>query len=367
MVLNRYYIPDLGYTPSKTTTTSKTPTWNPFAPPQTKYSPSNPAPYGQGAGVLKPEYGGGVNINKSQTQTVWTAPTNPGYTYDPGAAARKAAADAAAAAAAAQAKANKEGKARSKKENDATRALADAQHKLFGQFGKQRDTKLGNITKALQQSDKLLLENYGSTLKGLEGNRTDNEKSESDASFSNVANAVRERTSLLEQAGSLGAGESDLLRAQLQALRNYGQNQSEINRSFYDTLRSVNNSLTSLNADTATSRVNLFQQAEADRESAWANFYNQTADTWTQIQNIENSNTNIDSDSSTAYDKKYGSAADEAAKATGSSYARKDIPAGYTDWNGKGAAEDRRLRSNQAAAVTIGAQKAPEGATLRKW
>ena len=27
------------------------------------YSPSNPAPYGQGAGVLQPEYGGNVNVN----------------------------------------------------------------------------------------------------------------------------------------------------------------------------------------------------------------------------------------------------------------------------------------------------------------
>ena len=164
-----------------------------------------------------------------------------------------------------------------------------------------------------------------------------------------------------------GAGETDLLRSQLNALRNYSANQGETNRSFFDTLRSINNSVTSLNTDTATSRVNLFNQAESDRESAWANYYNQVADTWTQIGNIENAG-NVESASTEGYRKQYGSAADEAAKATGSSYTRQ-TGNGLTDWEGKGKAEERQLNSgNRAASVNLGGPvKRAEGATLRKW
>ena len=271
--------------------------------------------------------------------------------------------------AAAQARANRQARSASRKQNEQTAALVDAQHKLLTGFGKQRDTKLANITAALESASKLLLENYGKTLGSLQGSLKDNEMSEADASFRNVSNAIRERGDILAEAAMNGAGETDLLRAQLNALRNHSANQGEVNRSFFDTLRSVNNSIMSLNTDTATSRTNLFNQAESDREAAWANYYNQTADTWTQIGNIENSNSNIDSDTSVAYKKKYGSAADEAAKATSGSYKRKNAPGGYTDWAGKGKSEERSLTSsNRSATVNLGGpQKRAEGATLRKW
>jgi len=267
-----------------------------------------------------------------------------------------------------QAKANAEGKARATRENQNTRDLVDQQFKLLSSFKGQRDTKFGNIQKQLQDAGKLLIENYGTALKGLRGMERDNEASEADASFSNVANASRERQSILEQAANLGAGESDMLRAQMQALRNFSSNQGEVNRSFFDTLRGINNSIGALNSDTATSRTNLWNDAEADREAAQANYANQTSEAWTQILNIENSNTNVDSDSSVAYNKKYTDAGGKAAQSAADSYSRKAAPDGWTDWSEKGQPQRRSLSSSRPGVVNLGGpMKRPEGATLRRW
>ena len=270
---------------------------------------------------------------------------------------------------AAQARANATAKMSSQKQNEATRSLVEQQRQLIDSFGSQRDIKLGNIARAFADSDGRLLTNYKEALGGLDGTKTNNEKAEADASFSNVANAIRERTNILTEAAANGAGESDLLRSQLAALRNYNANQGEVNRSFYDTLQSINNSITSLNNDTANQRTNLHNQAEADRESAWANYANQTADAWTQIMNIESANTNIDSGTSEAYTRRFGDAGTQAANAVRNSYRRQAIPAGWTEWEGKGATEDRKLASNnRAASVNLsGPQRRPEGATLRRW
>lgn len=270
-------------------------------------------------------------------------------------------------AAAALARANAAAKASASRQNENTRSLADQQHALLASFGTQRDKKIGNIQNGLQLANEILLQSFGSALEGLRGNLADNDKAESDSSFSNVTNAVRERQDILGEVASQGAGETDLLRAQLQALRNYSSNQGEISRSFFDTLRSVNNATAGLRSDTKTSKTNLFQQAEADKESAWANFYNQQADTWTQIGNIENSNTNVDSDSSVGYAKKYTDAAAKAAEATAGVYNKQGLP---SDWNdlGGGKADRELTGGNRAATVNLGGkQKRPEGATLRKW
>jgi len=291
-------------------------------------------------------YGGTIVIKPDGTPTL--VPGDPNATDNPPGGGGGGGTSAAAAAA---------------KANSKTRSQAEAQRGLIDAFGAQRDTKLEGIDRGLTDSDSLLLQNYQLGLKGLEGSRDDNAMAESDASFGNVANAVRERASILDQTASLGAGESDAMRAQLTALRNYSANQGEVNRSFFDTLRNVNNATNSLNSDTATSRVNLFNQAEADKESAWANYYNQTADTWTQINNIENSQFNDPS-----YTAEFADSGAQAAAAARGAYSKKSAPGGYTDWAGKGQSRDTQLTSsNRAAAITLGGpQKSPEGATLRR-
>jgi hypothetical protein len=244
----------------------------------------------------------------------------------------------------------------------------DQQIQLSGSFGKQRDTKLGNISTAFTNSDANLIKGYGQALGGLLSTAKDNDRSESDSTFQNISNAVRERQDILAEIGNNGGGETDALRGQLAALRNYANNQNEVNRSFFDTLGSINRSITSLNVDTATSRNSLWNQAESDREAAWANYYNQQADTWTQITNIENSNNNTDSDTSVAYKKTQPDSGKKAAEYAGSSY-MKQGNSGLGSWDGKGDKEDRKLTSvNAAATVNLGGpMKRAEGATLRKW
>jgi hypothetical protein len=267
-----------------------------------------------------------------------------------------------------EAKAKKEAKDRSRRENEATRALVDQQVKLSGSFGKQRDTKLKNVSTTYASGDSNLLKGYSQALGGLRSTAKDNDRSEADSTFQNVANAMRERGDIIGEISNNGGGETDVLRGQLAALRNYTNNQNEVNRSFFDTLNSINRSITSLNVDTTTSRNNLWNQAEADRESAWANYNNQQAETWTQITNIENANTNIASDSSEAYKKLQPGSGKKAASYAGSSYAKKTNTKLDT-WKGKGAAEKRKLTStNSAATVNLGGpMKRAEGATLRKW
>lgn len=311
-----------------------------------------------------------VTAPQMQSDRAWSGVQGPVAAADPGPVGPSPEQIAAQAAAAAQAKANAEGKAASRKQNDATRDLVTGQRKLIDAFGIQRDTKLKNIQESLDRSQQLLLKNYKATMGQLNTALENNDKSESDATFKNVTNAVRERGELLAQAASNGAGETDLIKSQLQALRNYSSNQSDVSRSFYDTLASVNSSITGLNADTATSRNNLFNQSEADKEAAWANFQNQAADTWTQIANIENSNTNIDSDSSEGYQKVYANAADQAAAAVRGSYKKNRMSTkDWETWDGKGKTADRSLTtSNKAASINLGGpMKTPEGATLRKW
>lgn len=330
------------------------------------YSPSNPAPYGKGAGVLTIAQGGGVNIAKNAG--VFHG-DDPGGNPNPVSQADIDRRNAANAAAAAQAKANREGKSRSDRENKETRELADAQRKLIDAFGKQRDTKLGNIQQAMKDADAMLLKNYGISLSGLMDNLADNDKAEGQANFANISNAVREVGEVLAEGFANGAGESDIVKAMTGALRNLTANQNESYRGFYDSLGSANRGILGLGTDVATSRVNVHNQAESDIESTDANYSNQTADAWTNIWNIERSNPNkVTTDSQNAYTIGYGNAAEEAAAATARTYQRKAAPASLQEWEGKAGKQERALTHNKAGTINLGAaQKKPEGATLRKW
>ena len=61
----------------------------------------------------------------------------------------------------------------------------------------------------------------------------------------------------LAQAALQGAGETDTLRGQFMAVRNWDANQADVNRSYFDTTRSINSSLQDLNSDVRQQRVNL--------------------------------------------------------------------------------------------------------------
>lgn len=156
---------------------------------------------------------------------------------------------------------------------------------LNGGFKHALKGHLGNIDLAERQQDKVLLSGYHQRVGSLAGAEDDNEKAADAQTFANLGNRGRERMQALSEAFANGAGESDVMRAQEASLRNWNANQSEVNRSYFDSLRSINSSLRDLNVDTKTARVNNVMQSNADREQQWTNYYNQQSETYTQLGN----------------------------------------------------------------------------------
>jgi len=251
--------------------------------------------------------------------------------------------------------------ANANKSNDAPQ-IAALQAMLDTGFASARDTKLANIQLLLTQQDKLLLDDYEARSGQLAGSMADNDKSEHDATFANLANRARERGDILTQAASQGAGESDTLRAALAAVRNWSANQSDVNRSFFDTQRSVNTAITDLNSDTRTARANTWASALSDQEQVWANYYNQRADAFTQMGNIQASK------SSDSY-KEGSDAFAKAAAEAGTSWKSPGLPSTVQDWDPSLKPTTVMLNNAEAAAsvTNLGAKKKPEGATLRSW
>ena len=199
-----------------------------------------------------------------------------------------------------------------------------------------------------------------------------NDQDEASKSAANVQNRARERSSLLEQAASMGAGETDQLRAQLQAFQNFDANALEISRAFNDTQRQINGQIAGANSQAETSRRNAWNTNQDQRGDAWNEFYKNHQDTWTNIQRTLAQNTNVDSDYSNAFNANLGgrNAVDEASRYAGSTYKREDKDEDFfRNFSGKSTGRDTKTNStNAAAAATIKAPKAAEGATLRgKW
>ena len=249
-----------------------------------------------------------------------------------------------------------------KKTNDKAQVSA-LKKMLRSGLAKARNTKLGNLTRIYDQQRGTLLKSYGEKAGALDLTRKDNEKSESDASFANLGNRARENTDLLGAAAAQGAGETDTLRSQLMAVRNWDANQGEVNRSYFDTLRSANSAITDLNADTRTAQVNMMGQLRSDQEQVWANYYNQRADAYTQLGNM------MANPYSNAYSKK-GAKSAYAGMAKAASSAWKNPGIGDAERNWKGtvqAQEGRQNFSDIRAAAAPTEKKRPEGATLKAW
>lgn len=158
-------------------------------------------------------------------------------------------------------------------------------HALKKDLKKGLDQQLGDINQIRDLQDKFLMEGYRQRVDMLAGADADNDKSMAGQSGLNVQNMARERNSAVSEAMNMGAGESDVLQAQMMSLRNWQANQQEVQRSYFDTLRSVNSSLTDLNVDTKTARINNEIQANADKEQLWTNYFNQRSELYTQLGN----------------------------------------------------------------------------------
>lgn len=156
---------------------------------------------------------------------------------------------------------------------------------LNGGFRKALDIRLANIGLVQRQTDQSLRSEYTDRVGALAGAADDNAQAADSQTVANANNRSRERMNALSEAFANGAGESDVMRAQEASLRNWNANQADVNRSYFDTLRSVNSSLTDLTADTRTARINNVMQSNADREQQWTSFFNQRSEAYTQLGN----------------------------------------------------------------------------------
>ena len=196
-----------------------------------------------------------------------------------------------------------------------------------------------------------------------------NEEDEGSKSFAAKSNFARERRSLQEQAALQGAGETDQLRAQVQALSNLDANLREVNTAYQDTRESVNNGRRQANITTETARNNAWGAREEARTKAAEDYYANYTQTWTDIQRTAASNTNISSDYSTAFKANFGGKdpLKEASKMAGKTREWKAPKKDWaTTWKGKASKDIGRDVNTGPVVTTTGPQRA-EGVTLQRW
>lgn len=237
-------------------------------------------------------------------------------------------------------------------------------------------TKLGDINQTLHEQQKVLMQGYRERLDQLSGAVEDNDKAHAGQTLAAAGNMVRERQNALSQIALQGAGESDAMAAQLASLRNWNANQNEIERSKFDTLRSINSSLTDLNVDTKTARVNNVLQAQSDKQALWTNYYNQRSEMFTNLGNTQGQIADYQ-DTAKAYGVGGGSTGGagggafmQASQELGKSYDAPGISNKLMKWKGHADFESKPTKGLSgilASAPTVDLGVAPEGATLRKW
>jgi hypothetical protein len=357
---------------------------SPVKPPSSNFN------YGNMPSSVKPKPGSGKVAAPPSNSKGIAAPPNPsqggGSTWgtksngakggggggDPYAAERAAAAKAAAEAAAREAAAKKAGKDQTAKENANTQAIIDALLGSLGGYAAGRDTQISNAEKGLNDALAGILNSYQSAVDDYKKTGDRNLMDEAGKTAANITNRARERRSLQEQTASQGAGETDQLRAQLQAFNNFDANQLEVTGAFYDTERQINSQLTGAGSQAETNRRNAWNSSQEAKGSAWNDYYKNYSDTWTNIQRTAAQNSNIDSDYSTAFVANFGPAksdpVQEASKYAGLAYQNESKDEEwYRNFEGKQGARDIKLGStNNAASTSIKAPKAAEGSTLRR-
>jgi len=249
------------------------------------------------------------------------------------------------------------------------------------ELASSRDQNLADIDMMLNQQLGQLRTDAEKRGLGFLSAARDTERATSDVQEAGFRNLVRERadsmTAVLEQ----GAGETDAMRALLAAARNWHANASEANRSYFDTMQSINQGITDLNIDTKTAMSNAHMTAEGQRETIWNDFYNRRAEAMTQLGNVYGQQADymnqakemgvkfgkIRTKRLSDAEKGMKDAFADASTELGKSYTQQGLPEWISGYEGTAQQERRQANSELAAAVTFDPMAKAEGATLRKW
>lgn len=131
-----------------------------------------------------------------------------------------------------------------------------------------------------------LLGDHALRMESLSASALDNEDSQGAESTNNLNNMLRERYSGISQAMNLGVGETDALNTMQMSLRNWQANQSDVERSYSDTLTSINASVTDLNVDTRNALMKNEADTNSDIKQMYTDYFNQRSDLYTDLGNI---------------------------------------------------------------------------------
>jgi len=244
-------------------------------------------------------------------------------------------------------------------------------------FRKALMQKLENVDLRESQKDDELMQGYTDRLDSLKEANRDNLKDVSAKTFMNLQNAGRERANALSEAMLQGAGETDTLRSQGMALRNWNANQSEVNRAYFDTRTALNSSLTDLNVDTRSGRFSVALEANEAREQLWSNYYDRRSEALTQLGNTqgqiseyyafanEQKKSKKAQNQEDKWRKKSKDTFGDLAKNTQKAWDDPGVSKKIRKWDGRDdfdAAPNRRFTGVQDLSM-----KGPSGADLRKW
>ena len=273
---------------------------------------------------------------------------------------------------AAESSARRAGKDQTAKQNAATQAIINSLLGALGGYATGRDQQIANANNALEQILSGIAKNYTIASGDYAESADRNDQDYDTKTAAIVANRARERTSLLQQAASQGAGETDQLRAVIQAFANAQANQTEADTARADTERQINSQIAGLNAQTEAQRRSAWQQNQEAIGTAWNEYWKNYSDTWTNIQRTGAGNTNIDSDYSTAFNADYhgNDPVARASENAGRTYKVENKDDEYfSNFAGRQEGRETKTSSSQRAGmVTVSAPKRAEGATLRgRW
>jgi hypothetical protein len=255
---------------------------------------------------------------------------------------------------------------------------AALQNALKYGFSKNLRQNLDDVANAYNRQSYLIKDGAAKRGSQLEASAKENQMAANANENQSLSNMVRERQDAMQGILEQGAGETDTTRAMLMAARNMVANQAESNRAYFDTSRSINQSVTDLNVDTKTALGNAFGSLEAERDRLYQDYYNRRSETFTQLGNIRGQQADYYAQATemgvspgktkTAKAKTGMQAAYNYATAeAGKSYKQAALPSGIKNWEGTKQQATRRTNTDLGNAVTIDKAEKAEGSSLRRW
>ena len=166
--------------------------------------------------------------------------------------------------------------------NPQARALIEA----LDELKKRRRGDIRDIVDTRDSQIEQLMASAEALGQGYAQSGVDNEMAAAGSLEGGYANMVRERQDALTQLLTQGAGESDMMKTMLMAARNQQANAAEANRSFYDTLTSINAGITNLNEDTQSKLAGAWITAEGEKEQIWRDYMDSRNDAMVQLGQI---------------------------------------------------------------------------------